>query len=130
MPQQKNPLTLIAGLALVVLVGGALYFGQMKGSPAPATDTTGDVSNGTTTSTSMTHTMADVAKHASASSCWSVVDNQVYDLTQWIGEHPGGPEAIMGLCGHDGSTAFHDQHGNAKRQEDILATFKIGALAP
>lgn len=74
-------------------------------------------------------TMAQVATHNSASSCWSVIDGNIYDLTKWISQHPGGPGAIQGLCGRDGTATFHGQHGDAKKQADILATMKIGVLA-
>lgn len=75
------------------------------------------------------YTMADVQGHNSASSCWSVVDGQVYNLTAWIGRHPGGAEAIEGICGKDGSAAFHGQHGMNRKEVQILETMRLGALA-
>lgn len=87
-------------------------------TPAPAPTTAGK-----------TYTMAQVAAHASASSCWSAVNGSVYDLTAWIGRHPGGSGAILSLCGKDGSAAFDGQHGGQGRPESELASFKIGALA-
>lgn len=76
-----------------------------------------------------TYTMTQVATHASASSCWSVINGGVYDLTSWIGQHPGGSKAILGICGKDGSSAFNDQHGGQRRPANELTGFKIGALA-
>jgi cytochrome b involved in lipid metabolism len=73
--------------------------------------------------------MAVVATHNTATSCWTVIDNNVYDLTNWISKHPGGPAAIQQLCGRDGTTIFHGQHGNAQLQADILATYKVGPLS-
>lgn len=75
------------------------------------------------------YTMAQVATHNSQSNCWSVVDNNVYDLTSWIGQHPGGESAILGMCGKDGSSAFHGQHGNNAKQANALVAMKIGVLA-
>ena len=40
------------------------------------------------------YTAAQVAKHATASSCWSIVGKSVYDLTKFIPLHPGGPAMI------------------------------------
>lgn len=76
-----------------------------------------------------TYTMTEVKKHNSASSCWSVINGGVYNLTSWIGQHPGGEDAILGLCGTDGSAAFNDQHGTQRRPTNELAGFKIGTLA-
>ncbi len=74
------------------------------------------------------YTMADVAKHNSASSCWSAINGNVYDLTKWINQHPGGPSAILSLCGKDGSAAFNGQHGGQRRPASELSGFEIGPL--
>jgi len=75
------------------------------------------------------YTMAEVALHASASSCWSAINGSVYDLTSWIPKHPGGPDKILQLCGTNGSTKFNNKHGGAATQANILAGFKIGVVA-
>lgn len=72
--------------------------------------------------------MAQVAQHASATSCWAVVDKKVYDLTSWINKHPGGKAAIKQLCGKDGTSAFTAQHGRDGDPKRRLATFTIGQL--
>lgn len=76
-----------------------------------------------------TFTMADVAKHSSAASCYTTVDGSVYNLTPFIGQHPGGQENIMKICGVDGSSLFSDQHGGQRRPANELASLKIGTLA-
>lgn len=72
--------------------------------------------------------MAEVALHASATSCYSVVNGSVYDLTSWIPNHPGGERAIKGICGKDGSDGFNGKHGGKPQPESTLASFKIGTL--
>jgi cytochrome b involved in lipid metabolism len=72
--------------------------------------------------------MAEVKKHASASSCWSVVDGEVFDLTKWINRHPGGAQRIVDMCGQDGSAAYHGQHGNSGRASQILNGYSLGKL--
>ena len=74
------------------------------------------------------YTLATVAKHNSASDCWSAVSGNVYDLTSWIDRHPGGPEAILGMCGTDGTNAYENQHGGSRRPAAMLALLKIGVL--
>lgn len=80
-------------------------------------------------SSSGSYTLADVAKHADATSCWSVVDGQVYDLTKWINQHPGGARRILAMCGRDGSASYNAQHGGQNRPDQILKQYKIGTLA-
>lgn len=74
------------------------------------------------------YSLADVAKHADATSCWSAVNGNVYDLTKWINQHPGGPRRILGMCGKDASSAFNGQHGGQARPAKELAGFQIGTL--
>lgn len=74
-------------------------------------------------------TMAQVATHSTASDCWTVIRGEIYNLTSWISQHPGGQAAILQLCGRDGTAEFTGQHGGSSQQENKLATFKIGVLA-
>lgn len=124
---KSTSLPLILGIIVVLLVGGLVYM-QTSKSKIPTTPTTQQTGGTQSQGTSGSYSMAEVATHKDATSCWTVIDGTVYDLTQWIDQHPGGPEAIQSICGIDGSSAFHGQHGNNPRQENILATFKIGTL--
>ncbi len=74
------------------------------------------------------HTMIEVAVHNNEFDCWSAINGNVYNLTAWVSSHPGGKQAIVGLCGKDGSAAFNGQHGGRVQQESQLAQFKIGVL--
>lgn len=76
-----------------------------------------------------TYSAADVKKHGSAASCWSAINGDVYDLTQWISQHPGGQSTIRALCGIDGSKMFDNQHGGQNRPVSTLINFKIGKFA-
>jgi len=73
--------------------------------------------------------MAQVKQHGSASSCWSAVDGKVYDLTKWIGRHPGGRARIIDMCGKDGSATFHGEHGKERGPSNDLKRYLIGPLA-
>ncbi len=101
-------------------------------SPSSTTSTsTAPTSPSATQSTSSagSYTLAQVAVHSGRSSCWTAINGSVYDVTAWINQHPGGPDRILGLCGHDGSQAFNDQHAGESRPAQELAQFRIGALA-
>jgi len=74
-------------------------------------------------------TLTEVAKHNTATDCWSVVNKNVYDLTSYVSSHPGGASVIKAICGKDGSAAFSGQHGGAATPTSVLASFKLGALS-
>jgi cytochrome b involved in lipid metabolism/uncharacterized membrane protein len=73
-------------------------------------------------------TAAEVAKHSTPQDCWSIVTGKVYDLTQWIPQHPGGPGVIEGMCGGDGTAAYEGQHQGSSSAAAALAQFEIGTL--
>ena len=81
------------------------------------------------TGTETPHTMAQVAEHATAESCWAAVDGHVYDLTSWISAHPGGQQRILNLCGTDATSAFHGKHGESPKPNARLDSLRIGMLA-
>lgn len=74
------------------------------------------------------YTMADVALHASKSSCWTAINGSVYDITSYIPRHPGGERNVLKICGKDGTSLFEGQHGGDSKPEAKLASFRIAAL--
>jgi len=74
------------------------------------------------------YTIANVKANASATSCWTVIKGNVYDLTAWINQHPGGSSSIKSLCGIDGSAAFAAQHQGQSKPESRLAGYLLGPL--
>ena len=80
------------------------------------------------TSNSSALTMEQVRRNNSASSCWSVINGNVYNLTNWISSHPGGSGAITRLCGVDGTRGFSNQHRGDTQAESRLSGFLLGKL--
>lgn len=131
-------------LAVIILIGLGIWMFMGNGTPASpegtsdemmegeATTTDSGAASGTVMAGTETYTIEEIATHNNAESCWSAIEGGVYDLTEWINKHPGGPQAILGnLCGKDGTAAFEQMHGNhpTQKPQTVLATFQIGALA-
>jgi cytochrome b involved in lipid metabolism len=74
------------------------------------------------------YTMAEVAERNEAADCWTVIDDRVFDLTDWIARHPGGAGPIESLCGRDGTSTFNAQHQDQPRPTTQLDAFVIGVL--
>lgn len=142
---QKNFIIFI--VIAIVLIGGVAFYKTGSAptveNPNPGSTTTSQGSEtinpgqntgnttttGTQTGTNKTFTLAEVTAKNSKAACWSIVNGSVYDLTNWIGKHPGGQKAITQICGKDGSGEFNGQHGGQKQPESVLASYKIGTLA-
>ncbi|NDD07663.1 MAG: cytochrome b5 domain-containing protein [Actinobacteria bacterium] len=73
--------------------------------------------------------MDQVKANSTRASCWTVIDNNVYNLTNWISSHPGGAGAIQSLCGVDGTASFKAQHANQFRPQSSLSSYLLGPLS-
>lgn len=79
--------------------------------------------------TTVVYPMREVYKHCHYTSCWIVIDNFVYDVTDFIRMHPGGQEIIMEHAGRDATTAFRAT-GHSSHAAQLLLKYKIGQLHP
>lgn len=67
----------------------------------------------------------EVAKHDRAGDAWFIVNGKVYDLSQFLGKHPGGEHELLPLAGGDASKAFRDQ-GHELRHLQIIEQYCVG----
>ena len=67
--------------------------------------------------------MDEVAKHNKKDDLWIVVKGVVLNVTDWLDEHPGGPQALFSHMGKDASEEFemlHDDEVIPKYAADIV----------
>ncbi|KAK9483679.1 cytochrome b5-like heme/steroid binding domain-containing protein, partial [Lipomyces starkeyi] len=43
-------------------------------------------------------------------SCWVIIRNTVYDVTDFLPDHPGGGRSILRSAGKDATTDFEEIH--------------------
>jgi hypothetical protein len=118
------------GKASITLgVGDKEIPGEVLRGPAPTPTASAKASaSASASATTAGFTMAQVKANNSAKSCWAVIDDYVYDLTKWINSHPGGPGAIVSLCGTDATASFKAQHQNQAKPAVRLDSYKLGPL--
>lgn len=96
--------------------------------PNPPVTTNTTTQSQTQTQTQTTYTMAQVTAANNPQNCLTVISGGVYNLSSWISQHPGGSQAILSICGKDGTTAFMNQHGGQGNPMNVLTGFKVGVL--
>ncbi|TFY83157.1 hypothetical protein EWM64_g846 [Hericium alpestre] len=75
-------------------------------------------------------TLADVAEHKSAGSCWITSKGRVYDVTTFLSDHPGGDDFILKHAGEDVEDVMKDAevHDHSDSAYDLLEEFMIGRV--
>jgi cytochrome b involved in lipid metabolism len=74
-----------------------------------------------------------IAKHKTAEDCWLIVDGNVYDVTVFVAQHPGGSDLIVGYCGGDATAAFNTRDKNPPEKHSsfaasLLRSYYIGPV--
>lgn len=72
-------------------------------------------------------TKNEVAKHSTQNDCYLIINNKVYDISNYFGSHPGGNSAMLGYCGGEASAIFSAIHSNFAW--DFLSKYFIGNSA-
>jgi len=88
-----------------------------------------DISNLNFTSentTPDTLTTDEVSKHNTRNDCYLIINNKVYDVSEYISYHPGGSRVITSRCGKEVTGIFARIHSN--RAWDLLKKYKVGTI--
>lgn len=127
-------------LVIVVLVGGYMIKYHSDSKPAETGSAPSQVDNSPTPATPAqqtpagpkTYTAADVAPHNTAKDCWLIIENQVFNVTQFLSEHPGGINMIMPYCGKEATAAFQSKGGSggthSQSAQSLKQSYYIGDL--
>ncbi|OQR74061.1 cytochrome b5 isoform 1 [Tropilaelaps mercedesae] len=73
------------------------------------------------------YSLEEVAEHKAKSSCWLVIHENVYDVTKFMDEHPGGEEVLLEVAGSEATEAFENV-GHSTDARELMAQYKIGEL--
>jgi len=75
-------------------------------------------------------TWEEVSRHTAKDDTWLLIDGKVYDVTPFLGLHPGGGQLIVEAAGQDATSLFERTHGEGLRYSlRLLNQFFIGVCA-
>src|SRR5688572_33297427 len=72
-------------------------------------------------------TADEVAQHNTESSIWIIVHDKVYDVTNFLSEHPGGKKVLLKVAGTDATQQFDNFHA-LSILEKYSSQLQIGEL--
>ncbi|GME25035.1 Cytochrome b5 [Neofusicoccum parvum] len=78
-----------------------------------------------------TITQAEVQAHNSAESCYVTIGSKVYDITEFVEDHPGGGDLVLEYAGKDIKDILEDEvsHRHSDSAYEILDEHLVGFVA-
>lgn len=70
-----------------------------------------------------------VARHNTTDSCWVILYGKVYDVTDFLGEHPGGARIILSLAGQDATEEYDPVHPPGTLEENLKPESVLGSVS-
>ncbi len=70
--------------------------------------------------------ISEISKHNTQQDCWIIVNSRVYDVTEYLEYHPGGPETIIPYCGKDATYAFQVDKPHSSKAASLLNSLYVG----
>lgn len=127
----------LAGISLFVfwafvtaiLTAGLVFYQDKKISPANNSVLNSETNN--PLQQEMTLDINEIAKHGSIQNCWLLINDKIYDVTGYLGAHPGGVPTIAPYCGKEATNAFATKDTGSSHStgaNDLLASYYIGDL--
>lgn len=79
-------------------------------------------------STIRTITSNELAEHKSKESCWLAIYGKVYDVTNFLEEHPGGAGLLLKSAGTDATSAYESIHNSDLIKETLPEQALLGDI--
>ncbi|KAF6766328.1 cytochrome b2 [Ephemerocybe angulata] len=72
--------------------------------------------------------LQEVTEHRTAKSCWVIIHNNVYDVTDFLPEHPGGAAIILRYAGQDATEVYDQIHAPDALEKFLPASKHLGPV--
>jgi len=91
---------------IIFIFFGMIFYLSVKNIAINDINTIPKASSTNNDSTTITYLLSTVSKHNNETSCWTVIDGNIYDITSYISSHPAGIQKILKGCGVDATNLY------------------------
>eukprot|EP00892_Ulva_mutabilis_P002035 jgi/Ulvmu1/11832/UM080_0043.1 len=70
-------------------------------------------------------TSAELQEHASNKDCWLAIHGKIYDITNYLVDHPGGDDVMLEHAGKDATEDF-EYYGHSDKAREHMKEFEVG----
>jgi len=108
--------------------GTAPVVSTASGAVAEAQDVAEEVAEESGPDPTTPLSMDEIQKHVTEDDCWLIVEGKVYDLTEFLPDHPGGKKAPLIYAGKDATEEFMMLH-KPELLEKYAKQYQVGVVA-
>jgi len=76
-----------------------------------------------------TYDWKEIKKHTDRKDCWIVINDHIYDVTEWQHKHPGGGKILGHYAGQDATGAWTAMHKHRSVVEKYMAPMLVGRVS-
>ncbi|KAE8360852.1 hypothetical protein BDV27DRAFT_161271 [Aspergillus caelatus] len=73
------------------------------------------------------YTAEAIAAHNTRTDLWVTIHGKVYNITEYVRDHPGGADVLIDVAGTD-ATAAYEEVGHSDDADEILHSYLMGTL--
>ncbi|XP_042416268.1 cytochrome b5-like [Zingiber officinale] len=70
----------------------------------------------------------EISRHATKQDCWLSIGGKVYDVTDFLEEHPGGEDVILHESGSGDATQAFEEVGHSSAAISSMKSYLIGTV--
>ncbi|MFA5126809.1 MAG: cytochrome b5-like heme/steroid binding domain-containing protein [Patescibacteria group bacterium] len=121
---------LITVAVVIFAIAMAVHYKNQAGKNLPNFNLTNNNQvNNINPGSQSTLSAAEVAKHDTSNDCWLIINNKVYDATNYLDQHPRPDQLIVPYCGQDVSGQFSSQEKHqSSKAINALGQLFIGQI--
>ena len=78
------------------------------------------------------YTLSEVAAHNRKEDCWMAIHGVVYNLTDYLPQHPTRLDVILPSCGTEATVAYNTKNvgrPHSSYADELLQRYRVGTLA-
>lgn len=119
-------------VVISILTVGLIFYNQNKVTPLLNANGIATSTNNLGSGVKVGLTINEIAKHNTANDCWMIINNNVYNLSSFLNQHPAGSDIMIPYCGKDGTQAFATKGGkgdpHSSQAQAMLPNYLIGQV--
>nr|CAD1819900.1 unnamed protein product [Ananas comosus var. bracteatus] len=71
---------------------------------------------------------SEVSLHTSKTDCWLIIHGKVYDVTNFLEDHPGGEDALLHASASGDATESFEDVGHSSSATSMMESYLIGSV--